>query len=150
MASMSKTQIIGYLGSDPEIRSTTSGTNVATMNVAVSEKWKDAQGTWHESTEWFTVVLWKKQADIAAKFLKKGSMVYVEGKMKTRTWEDKNGGGKRSKTELQGSTFLVLDRREDANDGNYGARPARPKNEESEGTDPRFFPGGSDVDDLPF
>lgn len=94
-------QIIGHLGRDPEIRYTQDSKAVANFSVAVSEKY----GT-NESTEWFSVVAWEKKAEIAQKFLHKGDAVFVEGKIKTRTWE--KDGEKKKATELIASNIVLL------------------------------------------
>ena len=137
--SLNKVQIIGNLGSDPEVRSTPNGAQVATFRVACSESWKDQSGQRRERTEWVTCVAWRQAAEIAQKYLRKGSKVYVEGKLQTRTWEDKNGGGKRYATEVLVDRLLMLDGRQG------DARP------EAHGIDgyPEHGQGGDD-DDLPF
>lgn len=114
--SLNKVQLIGNLGADPEVRSTPNGAQVATFRVACSESWKDQSGQRQERTEWVTVVAWRQQAEIAQKYLRKGSKVYVEGKLQTRTWEDKNGGGKRYATEVLCDRFLMLDGRPSGGD----------------------------------
>lgn len=114
--SLNKVQLIGNLGADPEVRSTPNGAQVATFRVACSESWKDQSGQRQERTEWVTVVAWRQQAEIAQKYLRKGSKVYVEGKLQTRTWEDKNGGGKRYATEVLCDRFLMLDGRSSGGD----------------------------------
>lgn len=107
---------IGNLGADPEVRSTPNGAQVATFRVACSESWKDQSGQRQERTEWVTVVAWRQQAEIAQRYLRKGSKVYVEGKLQTRTWEDKNGGGKRYATEVLCDRFSMLDGRPSGGD----------------------------------
>jgi single-strand DNA-binding protein len=97
---------IGRLGKSPEVRVTNSGKKVATLSLAVSEKYKDQSGNQQESTEWISVVLWNKQSEVAEKYLKKGSMLYVEGKWKTQSWE--KDGQKHYRTELLGSHFQML------------------------------------------
>lgn len=109
--SLNKVMLIGNLGSDPEVRNTPNGSMVANFCVACTESWKDQSGNKQERTEWVTVVAWKQQAEIAQKYLRKGSKVYVEGKLQTRQWEDKNGGGKRSATEVLCDRFMMLDGR---------------------------------------
>ncbi|QGP57431.1 Helix-destabilizing protein (plasmid) [Piscirickettsia salmonis] len=99
--------IVGRLGQDPEIRSTQSGESVATLSVATSEQWQDQHGVNHESTEWHRVVLFSGLANIARDYLKKGSQVYVEGKIKTRKWQD-NQGKDRYTTEIIGKTMQML------------------------------------------
>jgi len=83
--------VIGNLGSDPEVRYTQAGTPVATFSVATTERWKDAEGVQQEHTDWHRIVAWKGLAEICGDHLKRGSKVYIEGKMQTRKWEDGNG-----------------------------------------------------------
>ena len=135
--SLNKVQIIGNLGADPEIRATPGGAQVANFRVACAETWKDQSGQRQTRTEWVTVVAWRQQAEIAAKYLRKGSKVYVEGKLQTRTWEDKQSGGKRYATEVLCDRFMMLDGR---------PQDARP---ESHGIDGYPEQAGGD-DDLPF
>lgn len=92
MSSLNKAQIIGRLGRDPEVRHLQNGDAVCTLSVATSEKWKDKQsGETKEATEWHRIVLYGKLAEIAGQYLKKGSLAYFEGKLKTRKWQDKDG-----------------------------------------------------------
>lgn len=107
--SLNKVMLIGNLGADPEVRNTPSGGQVANFRVACTENWTDQSGQRQERTEWVTVVAWKKLAEVAQKYLRKGSKVYVEGKLQTRSWEDKNGGGKRFATEVQCEQLTMLD-----------------------------------------
>ena len=96
MKSLNKVMLIGNLGQDPEVRSTSNGTRVATLSVATSRQWNSASGERQEKTEWHRVVLWNNNrgtglADVAERYLKKGSQVYVEGSIEYRTWEDREG-----------------------------------------------------------
>ena len=118
---LNKCIFIGRLGKDPEVRVTQGGSKVANFSLAVSEKYKDQSGNQQESTEWVNVVLWKKQAEICEKYLKKGSQVYIEGKWKTQSWDDPNGK-KVYKTELIGSHFLML------GSGSSGGQQQAPQN----------------------
>lgn len=88
---MNRATIIGNLGGDPELRHTNSGTPVCSFSVATNERWTDAKGERQERTEWHRVVVWGKQGENAAKYLSKGRQVCVEGRIQTRSWEDKNG-----------------------------------------------------------
>lgn len=137
--SLNKVMVIGNLGSDPEIRATPNGAKVANFRVACTESWKDQSGQKQERTEWVTCVAWKVQAEIAEKYLRKGSKLYVEGKLQTRTWEDKNGGGKRYATEVLVDRFMMLDGRQNTSGGGDF-----PPYEPAQGQ-----PAGGD-DDLPF
>lgn len=91
MNSLNKVMIIGHLGRDPEVRFTTSGDAVCTLNIATSERFRGKAGEQREATEWHRVVLYRRQAEIARDYLKKGSLVFIEGSLKTRKWTDKNG-----------------------------------------------------------
>lgn len=105
--SVNKVILIGNLGKDPELKHTSNGTAVATMTVATNERYKDKNGEWQDKTEWHTVVLWQRLAEIAAEYLKKGRSVYVEGRLQTRSWEDKQGQ-KRYTTEIVASDLVLL------------------------------------------
>jgi single-strand DNA-binding protein len=109
-ASVNKVILIGNLGSDPELRYTPSGVAVATFSVATNERWPDKDGNIQEHTEWHRVVAWRKLAETAGEYLKKGSQVYIEGKIRTRTWEDQNGV-KRYQTEIIVQNMQMLGRR---------------------------------------
>ena len=111
MGSLNKAMIIGFLGQDPETRYTDNGTAVTTVSVATTSRWKDKQsGEQKERTEWHRCVAWGRQAETFAQFLKKGSQVYIEGELQTRSWEDKDGI-KRYTTEIRVWQFSFLDRR---------------------------------------
>ena len=86
MAAINKVILVGNLGADPEMNSANNGTQVANLSLATSEQWTDKSGERQERTEWHRLVLWDKLADVAARFLKKGSQIYVEGKLQTRSW----------------------------------------------------------------
>src|SRR6478752_8843260 len=112
MASVNKVILIGNLGKDPEIRTTPQGTSLARFSVATTTNWKDNTGARQERTEWHDVVAWEKLAQICGEYLHKGKMVYVEGSLQTRSWEDQDGK-KRYKTEVKASNVVMLRRRED-------------------------------------
>jgi single-strand DNA-binding protein len=106
--SLNKAMIIGRLGQDPELRYTQGGMAMANLNVATNEVWNDKSGQRQERTEWHRVVVFNKQAETAAKYLKKGRQVFVEGRIQTRDWEDKDGN-KRYMTEIVATTVTFLD-----------------------------------------
>lgn len=106
---LNKAMIIGNLGADPETRYMPSGTAVVNLNIATTETWRDKQtGEQRERTEWHKVVLFARLAEIAAEYLKKGSKIYVEGSLKTRKWQDRNGND-RYTTEIIASDLQMLD-----------------------------------------
>jgi len=107
MSSVNKVIIVGRLGQDPELRSTPSGQQVCNLSIATSETWvKD--GNKEEKTEWHRVILWEKRAEIAAKYLKKGRLVYIEGKLQTNSWVDQNGE-KRYATQILANSLQFLE-----------------------------------------
>jgi single-strand DNA-binding protein len=108
---INKVILIGNLGADPEVRHMPNGSAVATLNIATSEGWKDKQtGEQQERTEWHRVVLFQRLAEIAGEYLKKGSKVYIEGRLQTRKWQDKTGQD-RFTTEIVGNDLQMLDSR---------------------------------------
>ncbi len=106
--SVNKAILVGRLGKDPETRYTPSGQGVCNFSLATDESFKDRNGERQKRTEWHRVVLWGKLAEIAQQYLKKGSLVYIEGRIQTRQWDDKNSGQKRYSTEIVGSTMKML------------------------------------------
>lgn len=109
---INKVILIGNLGADPEIRHMPSGGAVATINIATSESWKDKQtGEQHDRTEWHRVVLFQRLAEIVGEYLRKGSKVYIEGRLQTRKWQDKTTGQDRYTTEIVANELQMLDSR---------------------------------------
>ncbi|MEQ8324817.1 MAG: single-stranded DNA-binding protein [Vicingaceae bacterium] len=146
MSGVNKVILVGNLGKDPEVRYLESGTAVANFTLATSESYKDrTSGERVTQTEWHNVVLWRGLAEVAEKYLKKGSQVYVEGKLRTRSWDDKDGNT-RYTTEIVGDNMTMLGSRNDSESAqrnapvasNQKASPA-PKESKEE-----------DDDDLPF
>lgn len=107
MASLNKVTLIGNLGADPETRSMPSGDAVTNIRVATTESWKDKSGEKKEHTEWHNVVFYRKLAEIAGQYLKKGSQVYIEGSLRTRKWQDKDGQD-RYTTEIVATEMKML------------------------------------------
>ena len=147
---INKVILVGNLGRDPEVRSTPSGQPVATFTVATSRRWKDKSGQRQEQTEWHTVVCWGRQAEVAGQYLTKGKQVYVEGRLQTRSWDDKNSGEKRYKTEVICDNFQMLGQRGgDFEGGGMGGSPSS-----GGGGGPVYdeggYGGGPEDDDIPF
>ena len=120
MASVNKVILLGNLGRDPETRYTTGGDAVTNLNIATSEQWKDKSGEKQERTEWHRVVLFGRQAEIAGEYLKKGRSVYIEGRLQTRKYTDKDGVEKYS-TEIVGDRMQLLGGREGGGGGGSGS-----------------------------
>ena len=116
MASVNKVILLGNLGRDPETRYTTGGDAITNLNIATSEQWKDKNGEKQEKTEWHRVVLFGRQAEIAGEYLKKGRSVYIEGRLQTRKYTDKDGVEKYS-TEIVGDRMQLLGSREGSGGG---------------------------------
>ena len=108
MSGVNKVIIVGRLGGDPEVRYTPGGQAVARLSVATSENWTDKQGQKQERTEWHRVVVWGKMAEVCGQHLSKGRQVYVEGRLQTRSWDDKNSGQKKYSTEIVANTVQFL------------------------------------------
>ncbi|TFH65322.1 MAG: single-stranded DNA-binding protein [Candidatus Zixiibacteriota bacterium] len=141
MASVNKAILIGNLGRDPELRYTPSGAAVCTFSIATTEKWRDKQtNEMKESTNWHNIVLWGKQAETAKQYLTKGSPVYIEGRIQTRSWED--NGVKKYITEIVGQRLQFLGRRGGEPTGDSDAPPPP----EADAAPPL----AEEDDDLPF
>ncbi|OYU92972.1 MAG: single-stranded DNA-binding protein [Bacteroidetes bacterium B1(2017)] len=111
MRGLNRVTLIGNLGQDPELRKLEGNIAVAKLTLATSESYKDENGQTHTHTEWHNIVLWRGLAEMAEKYLKKGSLVCIEGKLRTRNYDDKNGE-KRYVTEVIGENILMLDKKE--------------------------------------
>jgi single-strand DNA-binding protein len=117
--SVNKVILLGNVGKDPEIRSTPSGTQVANFSLATSDRFQDAQGNWQDRTEWHNLVAFKRTAEIVRDYVKKGSKLYIEGKIQTRSWEDKDTKAKRYRTEIIVNDLSLLSGRDDSQGGGY-------------------------------
>jgi single-strand DNA-binding protein len=146
MASLNRVTLIGNLGANPEVRATPNGVPVANFNIATSEAWKDAKGAKQERTDWHRIVAWGKLAELCGKYLAKGRLVYIEGRMQTREWQDREGV-KRYTTEVQAQrvTFLGGGRAEQPAENHPAAPDAA---EETEGHD--YGPPPMGNEDAPF
>jgi single-strand DNA-binding protein len=110
--SVNKVILVGRLGKDPEVKYTQTGVPVARFTLATDESWKDQSGEKQQRTEWHNIVAWRKLAEICGQYLNKGKLVYVEGRLQTRSWEDKEGN-KRYTTEIQADNMVMLSARTD-------------------------------------
>ena len=158
MASVNKVILIGNLGRDPETRYTTGGDAVTNLRIATTETWKDKSGEKQEKTEWHTVVLFGRQAEIAGEYLKKGRPVYIEGRLQTRKYTDKEGVEKYS-TEIVGDRMQLLGGREgggsaggdaEFSGGGSSSRPASGAAAKSGGGAPKKTNPDDLDDDIPF
>jgi single-strand DNA-binding protein len=117
--SLNRVTLIGNLGKDPEIKYTPSGTPVAKLTLATNERFKDKAGEWQDRTEWHNVVLWQRLAEIAGEYLKKGGKVYIEGRLQTRSWDDKTSGQKKYMTEVVANDLILLGGRGEGAGGDF-------------------------------
>lgn len=129
---LNKAMIIGRLTRDPEVRTTPTGTTVANFSVATNFKWKDASGNQQDQTEYHDIVAWRKLAEIIGQYVKKGSKIYIEGRLQTRSWDDQQGN-KKYRTEIIADNMIMLDTK----GGAMGGPSATP------------FPSGDHANDLP-
>jgi single-strand DNA-binding protein len=134
---VNKVMLIGRLGADPEIRYTPSGAEVATFRMATSESWTNKSGEKEERTEWHRIVAWRGLAKICGEFLNKGKLVYVEGRLRTRSWEDRDGN-KRTTTEVEATDMKML--------GGMGEASRKAKEPEAESAPP----AAKEEEDIPF
>ncbi|MGE5107000.1 MAG: single-stranded DNA-binding protein [Sphingobacteriales bacterium] len=145
MRGVNRVMLIGNLGKDPDVQFLDGNIAVAKFPLATTETFKDRTGKLVSQTEWHTVVLWRGLAELAQKYLHKGSLVYIEGRLKTRSWEDKEGVRKFA-TEVVGDNLIMLDKR--TGDGAHGSHAA------DSGVEPfssgEVPPVGEPADDLPF
>ena len=145
MAGINKVIVVGNLGKDPELRHTPQGQAVANFSVATSETWNDKSGSKQERTEWHRIVVWGKLGELCSKYLTKGRQVYVEGRLQTRSWDDKDGQ-KRYTTEIVANTVQFLGSGANAS----GPRDSYQEQNDPFGAPPSFENNANAADDIPF
>jgi single-strand DNA-binding protein len=149
-SSLNKVMVIGNLGKDPEVRTTPSGAKVANFSIATNEGYTDKSGQKVDRTEWHHIVMWRGLADIAERYLHKGSTVYAEGKLMTRSWDDPNGQ-KRYTTEIMVDNMQMLGGQssdKSANNGNFTQPEPKPQSKQQH-SNGHSMPSAPE-DDLPF
>ena len=156
--SVNKVILLGNVGKDPEIRSTGGGTMVANFTLATSDRFQDAQGNWQDRTEWHNLVAFKRTAEIVRDYVKKGTKLYIEGKIQTRSWDDKESGAKRYRTEIIVNDLSLLSGRDEGGASSGGYSRAASSSGSTASFDQRGPAGQDDVaqsaeisdDDIPF
>jgi single-strand DNA-binding protein len=123
--SLNRVQLIGNVGKDPEVKFTPQGTAVAKLSIATNERFKDSKGEWQDRAEWHNVVLWQRMAEIAGEYIKKGSKVFIEGRLQTRSWDDKESGTKKYMTEVIGENLILLGGKPDDGHANSQSESVR-------------------------
>jgi single-strand DNA-binding protein len=119
--SVNKVILVGNVGKDPEVRYTPSGTPVAIFSLATNEKFKNRNDEWQERTEWHSIVAWQRLAEIVGEYVAKGSKVYVEGKLQTSSWEDRQNGERKYRTEIVARELLLLGPRDPSSGDHQGS-----------------------------
>jgi len=140
--SVNKVILVGNVGQDPEVKYTPSGTPVAKLSLATNERFKDRSDEWQERTEWHSIIAWQRLAEIVGEYVKKGSKLYIEGKLQTSSWEDRQSGSKRYRTEVVARDIVLLGSQENTDD----SHPKR------NGRDQETYASSSEItdEDIPF
>jgi single-strand DNA-binding protein len=149
---INKVILLGNLGRDPEVRYTQNGMAVATLSVATNERWRDKDGQSQERTEWHRVIAWGKQAEFCSNYLTKGRQVFVEGRIQTRSWEDRDGQ-KKYTTEIVAQTVQAIGGRREGGAGGSDFEGGEPPMDDQGGPQvggPSGGGGGQSNDDIPF
>lgn len=152
---VNKVILLGNVGKDPEIRSTAGGTTVASFSLATADRQKDQQGNWQDKTEWHNLVAFNRTAEIIRDYVKKGTQLYVEGKIQTRSWDDKESGQKKYRTEILVNEMSLLGgspRGEGggASSGGYSRSNTASYDQRTPASQPDFADQGITDDDIPF
>ncbi|MGA2897161.1 MAG: single-stranded DNA-binding protein [Acidobacteriaceae bacterium] len=148
---VNKVFLLGRLGKDPEMRATAGGMTIANFTLATSDRTKDAQGNWQDHTEWHNLVAFQRTAEIVRDYCKKGSQIFIEGKIQTRSWEDKESGAKKYRTEILVNELSLLDSKGSGEGGgSYAKSNTAPYTATAPAAAPDFADQGITDDDIPF
>ena len=147
--SVNKAILVGNVGKDPEVRYLEGGTAVASFSLATSEVYKNKSGEKVTQTEWHNIVAWRHLAELAEKYITKGKQLYIEGRITTRSWDDKDGN-KRYTTEIVANSIQMLGRKGDENNVGQGFSSGDQKSDTTKATEPEFSEDSTEEDDLPF
>jgi single-strand DNA-binding protein len=147
---INRVQLIGYAGGDPDLKTLESGAQVARVSLATSESWKDKEGNWQSATDWHSLILWREMAEKAEKQIKKGSLLYVEGKISYRKYTTADGVEKYI-TDIVVSTFRLLEKKDGAHEERFPAEEPHTKAvQPPSNATPTDVPPAGSGDDLPF
>lgn len=147
---VNKVFLLGNVGKDPEIRSTTGGTTVASFSLATADRQKDQQGNWQDKTEWHNLVAFQRTAEIIRDYVKKGSQLYIEGKIQTRSWDDKESGQKKYRTEIIVNELTLLGKPGDGSGGGYSKSNTASFDQRTPASEAQHADPGITDDDIPF
>ncbi|HEU5341215.1 single-stranded DNA-binding protein [Edaphobacter sp.] len=146
---VNKVLLLGNVGKDPEIRSTTGGTIVASFSLATADRQKDQQGNWQDKTEWHNLVAFSRTAEIIRDYVKKGSQLYIEGKIQTRSWDDKESGQKKYRTEIIVNELTLLGK-PGGGEGGYSKSNTAGFDQRTPASEAQHADPGITDDDIPF
>jgi single-strand DNA-binding protein len=149
---VNKVLLLGNVGKDPEIRATAGGTQVASFTLATADRQKDAQGNWADKTEWHNLVAFNRTAEIVRDYVKKGTQLYIEGKIQTRSWDDKESGQKKYRTEILVNELTLLGKPGDgaSSGGGYSRSNTASYDQRTPASQPEYADTGITDDDIPF
>lgn len=152
--SVNKVILLGRLGKDPEVKYTPSGTAVAKFTLATNDRFKDKDGNWQDRTEWHNITAWARTAEVVGEYLKKGSQVYIEGSLRTHSWDDKQTGQKKYMTEINVNDLVMLGGKgESGGGGDFAASRSAPAGNNFDQRTPEPEPAGAGPitdEDIPF
>ena len=147
---VNKVFLLGNVGKDPEIRATAGGMTIASFTLATADRRKDAQGNWQDVTEWHNLVAFQRTAEIVRDYVKKGTQIFVEGKIQTRSWDDKESGQKKYKTEILVNELSLLGKPGGDGGGSYAKSNTAPYTATAPAAAPDYADQGITDDDIPF
>ena len=149
---VNKVLLLGNVGKDPEIRATANGMTVASFTLATADRAKDAQGNWADKTEWHNLVAFQKTAEVVRDYVKKGTQLYIEGKIQTRSWDDKESGQKKYRTEIIVNDLTLLGSKSGGGDsgGGYSKSSSASYDQRPPASQPDYADTGITDDDIPF
>ena len=150
---VNKVFLLGNVGKDPEMRATASGMTIASFTLATADRQKDAQGNWTDKTEWHNLVAFQRTAEIVRDYVKKGTQLFIEGKIQTRSWEDKESGQKKYRTEILVNELSLLGKPGGGSGeggGSYSKSSSTPYTATTPATQPDYADQGITDDDIPF
>ena len=148
---VNKVLLLGNVGKDPEIRATANGMTVATFSLATADRAKDAQGNWADKTEWHNLVAFQKTAEVVRDYVKKGTQLYIEGKITTRSWDDKESGQKKYRTEIIVNDLTLLGSKQGGeSSGGYSKSSTSSYDQRLPASQPDYADQGITDDDIPF
>jgi len=149
---VNKVLLLGNVGKDPEIRATANGMTVASFSLATADRAKDAQGNWADKTEWHNLVAFQKTAEVVRDYVKKGTQLFIEGKIQTRSWDDKESGQKKYRTEIIVNDLTLLGSKQggESSGGGYSKSNTASYDQRPPASQPDYAETGITDDDIPF